>query len=169
MNDFVPKYAFFISGTGSHADRLQAFDQALLDAGPLAHNLVTVSSIMPAACEVIGPEEGFQRLTPGQITFCVMARQDTNVTNEYASAAVGVVKTEDPAKFGYISEYHGDAAGSDAAKEIAVRLAIEMYERKIKTAVKDLAMERMEATAASIKQPGDATWVSAVALCIFVI
>lgn len=168
MNDFIPKYAFFISGTGGHADRLQAFDQALLAAGPLAHNLVTVSSIMPAACEIISPEEGFKKLTPGQITFCVMARQDTNTPNEHASAAVGVVKTEDPTKFGYISEYHGDAEGEDAAREIAVRLAVEMYERKINASVQDLAMERMEATATSIKQPGDATWVSAVAICIFV-
>ena len=169
VSSLVPRFAFFVSGTGVHPDRLRAFEKALLSAGPFAHNLVTVSSIMPAGCEIITPEEGFAKLTAGEITFCIMARQDTNTMSEHASAAVGIVKVKDVSKFGYISEYHGTAAGKDEAEKIAIRLAVEMYEAKTGTLVKDLDMDRVHATAASIQHPGDASWVSAVALCVFVL
>ena len=164
--NLVPKYAFFVAGTGNHHDRLQAFDRALLAAGPLAHNLVTVSSIMPARCKIISPGEGFAMLTAGQITFCVMARQDTDQPGTFASAAVGSVKLEDPQKFGYISEYHGYAAGKQEAEAVAKRLAVEMFEEKTGIKVKD---GDANATAASIQHPGDDSWVSAVAICIFVL
>lgn len=169
MNALVPKYAFFVAGTGQHADRLRAFEKALLSAGPFAHNLVTVSSIIPAGCKIITPEEGFKKLTSGEITFCIMARQETNVKAEYASAAVGLVKTSDQKKFGYVSEYHGTAAGKKEAEKLAIRLAIEMYEAKIQSSIKNLDMERVEATAASIRNEGDALWACAVALCVFVL
>lgn len=170
MNEsLVPKYAFFVSGTGTHKDRLQAFDHALLDAGPLAHNLVSVSSIMPAGCKTISPDEGFGMLTAGQITFCIMARQDTNQHGEFASAAVGSVKSEDPQKFGYISEYHGNARGQQEAETIAKRLAVEMFKTKTGIQIKNGDASAVHVTAASIRHTGDNSWVSAVALCIFVL
>lgn len=165
----VPKFAFFVSGVGMHEDRLQAFEKALLAAGPFAHNLVTVSSIMPAGCEIITPEEGFAKLIAGEITFCIMARQDTDKPLEHASAAVGIVKVKDTTKFGYISEYHGAAAGTDEAEKIAQRLAVEMYEAKTGTLIKNLAMDRVQAAAASIQHPEEECWVSAVSLCVFVL
>ncbi|MEK7509300.1 MAG: arginine decarboxylase, pyruvoyl-dependent [Patescibacteria group bacterium] len=167
-NPLVPKYAFFVSGTGRHTDRLHAFEKALLSAGPIAHNLVTVSSILPASCEIVSPDKGFSMLTLGQITFCVMARQDTDRKGEYASAAVGTVIARSKEQIGYISEYHGDATGPNAAKEIAQRLATEMYETKFNASIQDLDVERITASAASIQNPGG-IWVSAVALCIFVL
>lgn len=167
--NLVPKYAFFVAGVGSHHDRLQAFDQALLNAGPLAHNLVTVSSIMPAECKIIPPDEGFRMLTIGQITFCVMARQDTNQHNEFASAAVGLVKPKDSKKFGYISEYHGNARGQHEAEITAKRLAIEMFETKTGIQVRNNDLDVVHAITASIQQPGDDSWISAVAICIFVL
>src|SRR5262245_27996676 len=136
--NMVPRYAFFVSGTGQHKDRLHAFENALLSAGPIAHNLVTVSSILPAGCEIISPEKGFPMLTPGQSTFCVMARQDTNEPWEHASAAVGTIIAKDKNRIGYISEYHGNAEGVAESKEIAKRLATEMYETKFRASVADL-------------------------------
>jgi len=168
-NKLVPKYAFFVAGTGQHTDRLRAFEKALLSAGPIAHNLVAVSSILPAGCEIINPNKGFRKLRQGQITFCVMARQDTNEPNAYASAAVGVVKVKDKKQIGYISEYHGDAPGKNAAERITKRLAIEMFEAKFNTSIQNLDIEVVKSTTASIKQPGNRSWVSAVALCIFVL
>lgn len=167
--NLVPKYAFFVAGVGNHHDKLQAFDQALLSAGPIAHNLVSVSSIIPARCKIISPDEGFGMLTAGQITFCVMARQDTNKANEFASAAVGLVKPKDARRFGYISEYHGDAWGRDEAKEVAKRLAVEMFESKTGDKVEKTNSDIVHAVAASLQQPGDDSWISAVALCIFVL
>jgi len=167
--NLLPKHAFFISGTGRHPDRLQAFDEALLSAGPLAHNLVSVSSILPAQCKIITPEEGFAMLTPGEITFCVMAKQETNQPTEVASAAIGIAKIKDPQSFGYLSEYHGNAQGESEAGEIAKRLAIEMFARKLKIPCENLDLDINHAQAASIKQSGNEEWVCAVALCVFVI
>ncbi len=168
-NNFLPKYAFFISGTGQHVDHLQAFDRALIAAGPLAHNLVCVSSIIPAECKIITPEEGFPMLTPGQITFCVMARQDTNQAGEIASASVGMAKLKDSKQFGYISEFHSTTLGKDAVDEKARTLALEMLSVKKGVSASELDIEILHATTASIAHPGGDEWVSAVALCIFVI
>ena len=166
----MPKYAFFVAGTGNHNDRLQAFNQALLNAGPLAHNLVMVSSVMPAGCKIVSPNEGFEMLTAGQITFCVMARQDTNQLNEFASAAVGMARPKDPKKFGYISEYHGDAQGQHEAETIVKRLAVEMLETKTSIQIRNTNPDIVvHTTAASIQHPDNDSWVCAVALCIFIL
>ncbi len=166
MNEnLIPKYAFFVSGTGQHTDRLQAFDRALLAAGPIAHNLVAVSSILPANCSVITAEEGFAKLTPGQIVFCVMAKSDTNQPGEWASAAVGVVKSKDKENIGYISEYHGNTEGEAQTVEIAKKLALEMYENKLNRP-EDLELDFLKATPASV-QNTNGQWVCAISLCIF--
>jgi len=165
----LPKYAFFVSGTGKHKDRLQAFDRALLNAGPLTHNLVAVSSILPAGCKIISSKKGLDMLTPGEIVFCIMAKQDTNITGEIASAAVGVVRDKRPSRFGYISEYHGNARNKKEASKIAKRLAVEMFSSRTKISSKKLSPSLLEAISASIKQPGNNEWVCSVALCIFVL
>lgn len=167
--NLLPKYAFLIAGTGKHIDRLQAFDQALLDAGPLTHNIVAVSSIIPSGCKIISAKKGFSMLAPGQIVFCVMARQETNRRKGFASASIGVVKTKKSKKFGYISEYHGNATSKLQAENTAKRLAIEMLAVKLNTTVKKLDPEFLRAIGASIKQKGDREWVCAVALCVFVL
>ncbi|TAL49042.1 arginine decarboxylase, pyruvoyl-dependent [Patescibacteria group bacterium] len=168
QNKLLPKYAFFIAGTGKHKDRLQAFDRALLAAGPVAHNLVSVSSILPAECKIIPAGKGFRLLTPGQITFCVMARQDTNQKRRIVSAAVGVAKTKASKEFGYISEYHGNASSKYTAEGAAKRLAVEMLAKKLAIPPSQLNLKFTKAVAASIKQPGDDKWVCALALCVFV-
>lgn len=168
-NNLVPRYAFLIKGTGRHADRLQAFDKALLHAGPLAHNLVTVSSILPADCKIINPEEGFKLLTPGQITFCVMAKQDSNKKGEIASASVGMICSKDPNQYGYISEFHATDKTEDEAKHIAERLAKEMYMAKLNINEKMLIKTEILNVTAAIEVEQDNEWVSAVAICIFVI
>ena len=164
----LPTHAFFIAGKGKHRDRLQAFDRALLDAGPIAHNLVPVSSILPAKCKIIKPGKGFGMLTLGQITFCVMAKEDTNKKNHVASAAVGVVKPKKSKSFGYISEYHGNTNGITRTKMVARQLAIELYANKFNKSATGAGLEFADATAASIRNTGGGEWVCAVALCVFV-
>lgn len=165
----VPQHAFFIAGTGMHKDKLQAFDQALLAAGPLSHNLVGVSSIFPASCAVVSKEEGFKMLTSGEITFCVMARTETNKPGEYASSAVGVVKEKGTHDIGYISEFHGSTPGDEATAEEAKRLAYEMYLTKMEKTGDSLNLDFFKATPASIQHPGGDLWVCAVAFCIFIL
>lgn len=169
MTNLVPRYAFFAAGTGTHFDQLHAFEKALLSAGPIAHNLVAVSSILPVGCKIISPEQGFKKLTLGAITFCVMAREDVNEPGEHASASVGVVKMKKPNHIGYLSEYHGQARGKEETAAIAKRLAVEMFETKFSCDTAELDLDHIEGATASIKHPGDTSWVSAVALCIFVL
>lgn len=167
--NLVPRFAFFVAGTGTHADRLHAFEKALLSAGPIAHNLVAVSSILPANCHIITPEKGFTMLTLGAITFCVMAREDVNLEGKWASASVGVVKLKDPCRIGYLSEYHGGAEGEKEVAAIARRLAHEMFETKFNVSTSDVELDEIEGATASIQHPGGNCWVSAVALCILVL
>ncbi|MDO8590131.1 MAG: arginine decarboxylase, pyruvoyl-dependent [bacterium] len=169
MTNLLPKFAFFVAGTGRHHDRLQAFDRALLSAGPFAHNLVSVSSIIPSECKIISAEEGFKMLIPGQIVFCIMARQDTNTSGHTASSAVGIVQSGKFTNFGYISEYHGSASSKDEAENIAKKLAREMFSLKVGVMLEELDIKFLDAIGASIENFGDDQWTCAVSLCVFVI
>ena len=74
----VPKKLFLTKGVGVHKDKLASFELALRNAGIEKCNLVYVSSILPPNCKIVSKEEGLKLLNPGQITFCVMARLETN-------------------------------------------------------------------------------------------
>ena len=104
---FVPSKMFLTKGVGVHKDRLASFEAALRDAGIEKCNLVYVSSILPPKCKIINRSQGLQELSAGQITFCVMARNETNEPNRLVSAAVGVaVPTNKDSQHGYLSEHH---------------------------------------------------------------
>jgi hypothetical protein len=74
----TPKRVFLTRGIGVHRYALTAFEFALRDADIEQQNLVYVSSILPPRCQVIRREEGVEVLKPGDITFCVLARSETN-------------------------------------------------------------------------------------------
>ena len=69
---------FFTKGVGYHRNKLQSFELALRNAGIEKCNLVYVSSILPPDCKIISKEVGIKQLSPGQITFVVLARESTN-------------------------------------------------------------------------------------------
>ena len=69
---------FLTKGVGVHRHALTAFELALRDADIEQQNLVYVSSILPPHCEVLVREEAVEMLRPGDITFCVLARSETN-------------------------------------------------------------------------------------------
>jgi arginine decarboxylase len=130
----VPKAIFFTNGVGVHKDRLSSFELSLRDAGIEKANLVTVSSIFPPRCKEISRKEGEKLIKPGQITHCVMARQDTNEPNRLIAASIGVARPADPSMYGYLSEHHsygetaklaGDYAEDLAATMLATTLGIE--------------------------------------------
>src|SRR3989338_7035279 len=102
----VPTKLFLTKGVGIHKDRLSAFELALRNAGIEKCNLVYVSSILPPECKIISKEEGLKILLPGQITFCVMARTETNEPNRLISAAIGVAVPSNSSNYGYLSEHH---------------------------------------------------------------
>ena len=131
---YVPQKLFFTKGKGVHKDYLQSFELALRDAGIEKSNIVTVSSIFPPKCKRIAPQEGLKLLEPGQITFCVMARNATNEPNRLVASSIGVALPADDTQYGYLSEHHpfgetdersGDYAEDLAATMLATTLGID--------------------------------------------
>jgi len=93
-----------------------------------------VSSIYPPGCKRITKEQGIEMLEPGQITFCVMARNFTNEPNRLIASSIGVALPSDESHYGYISEHHpfgetekiaGDYAEDLAATMLATTLGVE--------------------------------------------
>ena len=135
MNQLVPKKMFFTKGVGYHKNQLQSFELALRDAGIEKCNIVTVSSIFPPDCRIISRENGIAMLRPGEITFAVMARENTREPNRVVSAAIGLARPKDHNQYGYISEHHAfgetmrksaDFAEDLAATMLASTLGIEL-------------------------------------------
>ena len=84
----IPTSLFLTSGVGTHRHRLAAFEFALRDADIEQQNLVSVSSILPARCAVITRQAGVESLKPGEITFCVMARAETDEPGRRINASI---------------------------------------------------------------------------------
>jgi arginine decarboxylase len=135
VQKIVPKSMFFTKGVGYHRNKLQSFELALRDAGIEKCNLVTISSIFPPDCKIISKNEGLKRLVPGQITFVVLAREDTDEPGRLVTAAIGLAQPRDKKQYGYISEHHGygqkarqsgDFAEDLAATMLASTLGIEL-------------------------------------------
>jgi arginine decarboxylase len=123
---FVPKSIFFTNGVGVHKDMLTSFELSLRDAGVATANLVTVSSIFPPHCKEISRKQGEKLIRPGQITFCVMARQATNEPNRLVAASIGLARPSDPNTYGYLSEHHSYGETSKKAGDYAEDLAATM-------------------------------------------
>ena len=135
MNKLTPKRMFFTKGVGHNRNKLQSFELALRNAGIEKCNLVHVSSIFPPDCKIISKEVGIKELTPGQITFVVLARERTNEPNRLVSAAIGLARPKNNEKYGYLSEHHAfgetmrksaDYAEDLAATMLASSLGIEL-------------------------------------------
>jgi arginine decarboxylase len=133
----VPRKVFFTKGVGVHKEKLQSFEKALRMAGIEKCNLVRVSSIFPPHCKVVSRNKGLDLLSPGQITFCVLAEQATNEPNRLIAASVGVALPAEPSQYGYLSEHHtfgvteeicGDYAEDLAASMLGSTLGIEFDE-----------------------------------------
>jgi arginine decarboxylase len=123
---FVPTKIFLTRGVGVHRERLSAFEMALRDACIARYNLVNVSSIFPPHCELIDRQEGLEQLTPGQITFAVMSRLDTNEPSRLVAASIGVAIPKDAQQFGYLSEHHAYGQNERTAGDYAEDLAATM-------------------------------------------
>lgn len=122
----VPSKIFLTKGVGVHKDKLTSFELALRNAGIEKLNLVFVSSILPPNCKLLSKEEGLKLVNPGQITFCVFSRNETNEPNRLISAAVGLAMPKDIGHYGYISEHHAFGQKAESSGEYAEDLAATM-------------------------------------------
>jgi arginine decarboxylase len=135
--ELVPTRMFFTKGSGTHKEELRSYELALRDADIEMCNLVSVSSILPPRCKIIGRREGVQALKPGMLTFSVMARCASNEPRRLIAASVGCAIPQDRSMYGYLSEHHaygqtdtvaGDYAEDLAAAMLASTLGIEFDE-----------------------------------------
>jgi len=126
MKELVPSRVFLTKGVGRHKYRLKSFEEALRKAGVAQQNLVQVSSILPPKCKITGRENGLKMLTPGQISYCVIARADTDEHGRLVASSVGVAIPKDNTKWGYLSEVHGHGMNMQQAGDLAEDLAAGM-------------------------------------------
>ncbi len=136
----VPKYFFLVKGVGYGKNEIEAFENALRDAGIEGFNLVPVSSIVPEQAVEIPPGEGLKMLKTGQIVFCVMARKF--LSSGKASAAVAVAKGK--SEHGYFVEI---TKGDFEAKQEALETAKRLYSSKFKTEPEELKVISAEVEA----------------------
>ena len=123
----VPTHMFLTKGVGIHKEKLTSFEEALRSAGIAYCNLVSVSSILPPDCKIIPRKRGEKLLNPGEITYCVMARTDTNERNRLISSSVGVaIPSGRKYNYGYLSEHHAYGETDEEAGEYTEDLAAQM-------------------------------------------
>ena len=181
-NMLIPKKVFLTKGVGKHKDYLQSFELALRDAGIQHANIVEVSSIIPPNCEIISAEEGKKLIKPGEITFCVLAKNSTNEPNRLIAASVGLALPKDRSSYGYLSEYHsygesakkaGDYAEDLAATMLATTLGIEFDASKAwdeKKQVFRMSGKIVKTTSITQTARGDKNglWTTVVAAAVFI-
>ena len=176
-----PTQVFLTKGIGVHRHRLTSFELALRDADIEQQNLVSISSILPAGCKMISREEGVTTLRPGEITFSVLARAETDEPGRRVHASIGLARPADPTMYGYIAEHHGYGMTEEQSGEYTEDLAATMLastlgvefdpgaawnERKKLYEHTQLIIESMSIVAAAL---GDDSglWTCAVAAAVF--
>ncbi|MYA27991.1 MAG: arginine decarboxylase, pyruvoyl-dependent [Nitrospira sp. SB0666_bin_27] len=178
----VPTHIFLTRGVGVHREKLASFEEALRSAGVAACNLVSVSSILPPNCKIIPRKRGENLLNPGEITYCVMARSETNERNRLISASIGVAIPQGRHKtFGYLSEHHAYGETDEEAGEYTEDLAAQMLattlgidfdpdvawnERKQVFKMGGKIVRTQNITQSAIGKPG--VWSTVVALAVFI-
>lgn len=126
MTGLIAKEIFLTKGVGRHLEKLTSFEMALRNAGIAAFNIVRVSSIFPPHCRLISKKIGLEKLSLGQVLFCVMSEAATNEPNRLIAAAVGVAVPKNPSQFGYLSEHHSYGQTERIAGDYSEDIAAEM-------------------------------------------
>jgi arginine decarboxylase len=141
---FLPKKFFIAAGSAtSSVSPLNAFDAALAKAGIAQCNLVNVSSILPPDAE----ETKNSPITPGTVTFAVMARMDGD-PGETIGAGIGWTKgvTSRNERYGLVAEAHGYKDKEAIERELRSKLN-EMAK------IRDLKTDKIETRAEFIEVP----------------
>jgi arginine decarboxylase len=177
----LPTSVFLTKGIGIHRHQLTSFEYALRDADIEQQNLVSISSILPPHCKLISREEGVATLRPGEITFSVLARAETDEPGRRIHASIGLARPADPDMYGYVAEHHGCGMTADesgdytedlAATMLASTLGIEFdpsaawNERKKLYEHTQLIIESLSVTAAA-QGDDSGLWTCAVAAAVF--
>jgi len=122
----IPKKMFLTKGVGVHPEKLSSFELALRGAGIQQFNLVHVSSILPPHCNIVPRDKGLREMSPGQIVYCVMARNATKEAGRQMASSIGVAIPADESNYGYLSEHASFGETANVAGDYAEDLAAEM-------------------------------------------
>jgi arginine decarboxylase len=182
MSLWVPNKIFLTKGVGRHKEKLASFEMALRDAGIQAVNYVHVSSIFPPGCKLISREQGIKMIKPGEITFIVMAKNQTDEAHRLISSSVGMAIPADPNSYGYLSEHSAYGMTDEECGEYAEDIAAQMLattqgitfdenaswdERQEVWKLSDKIVRTSHITQSAIAQRGFWTTVLAAAVLIF--
>ena len=159
----VPSKIFFTKGVGVHKEKLVSFEMALRNANVAPYNLVTVSSILPPDAMIIPREEGLKYLHPGEIVYCVLARECTDKDGEEVAASVGLATPVSIHHHGYLSEYHSHGESAETAGQHAEKLA----EIMLKTLMTETTPMKTSNIASSARG-SDGNWTTVISLAVFV-
>jgi arginine decarboxylase len=159
----VPQKIFLTKGIGRHRDKLLSFELALREAGIEKCNLVTVSSIFPPRCKFISKEEGVKLLRPGQITFCVMSRNQTNKDGKLIASSVGLALPKQKNNCGYLSEYHCE----NRSEKNAGNYAQELAEIMLSTIQGKDCLERTDFISGAARGKNN-LWTTTISVAVFV-
>lgn len=120
----LPRTLFLVSGSAEGGSSLNAFDNALLDAGIGDLNLIKVSSIAPPGIEVVNP----YRIAPGTLVPVVYTSRISHQAGESiaCSIAVGLAKDEGS---GLVMEYSG-TGDAQLAENMVRRMVEEGFSRR---------------------------------------
>ena len=167
----IPTKMFFTKGEGVHKDKLASFELALRKAGIEICNLVRVSSIFPPGCKLISKEVGSSLLKPGQITFVVMAKNETNEPNRHVSAAIGLAMPKEGDGHGYLAEYNSFEEIASKARDYAENLATTMLAMTLGIELDSEATSNKifkSSVCQSAKGDKDRLWTTVVAAAVFI-
>ncbi len=120
----LPKKATLVSGSAEGATRLNALDNALLNAGIGDFNLIKVSSILPKDAVIVD----LPKIEAGTLMPCVLAKKISDIPGQRISASIVVALSED--NIGVITEN----SETDISKE-------ESYMRSLEAA-RNMLVER---------------------------
>jgi arginine decarboxylase len=123
------------SGTAEGPTKLNAFDNALLEAGIGDVNLIKVSSILPENTEIVE----LPLLTPGDMTNCVLSYVSSDNNGDHISAAIAVATSSD---FGCVVENSGINKDPQEIREEAISMVKYMMEIR-NLEIKELIVEEI--------------------------
>jgi len=144
----TPNIFCLVKGASEGHTRLNAFDNALLNAGVGDTNLMRMSSILPPGAKqrVIGDIN----LPAGGLIPLAYASIDSTTPGRYISSAIAVGIPEDDAKPGVIMEFE-DHSRLDNVESIVRQMVIDAFEyrkRKLKE-IKSIGIEHKVENCAS--------------------
>jgi len=123
------------SGKGEGPTRLNALDNALLDAGIGNVNLIKVSSIIPANSRVVR----LPSLEKGSMINCVLSHSISNNKGDLISAAIAAALSDN---IGCVAENSGVNKDPDLIREEAISMVEYMMEKRGEK-IKNLIVEEI--------------------------